>query len=57
MKAQIEELFRNQNQILEGGNNLNDRMDAIEENMDDDNINDIQEILDSQANENQKFRI
>ena len=48
-KDQIEELLENQNFILDAVKNLNERLEAIEKKMDDESINDMKDILESQA--------
>ena len=48
-KDQVEELMRNQTFILEAVRNLNERLEMIEQNYDVEKMNEIQEILDSQA--------
>ena len=48
-KDQVEELMRNQTFILEAVQNLNERLEIIEKNYDVEKMNEIQEILDSQA--------
>ena len=47
-KVQIEELLENQKYILDAVKNLNKRLVAIEEKMDDDKIKDLKDILESQ---------
>ena len=46
---QIDELLRNQNIILEAIQNLNERVKAIEDRVDDDKINDLKSIIESQV--------
>ena len=46
---QIEEILENQNHILEAVRNLNERLEAIERKVDDDKMNDLKDILESQA--------
>ena len=48
-KDQVEELMRNQTFILEAVQNWNERLEMIEKNYDVEKMNEIQEILDSQA--------
>ena len=47
-KDKMEELFRNQNNICEAVKNLNERLETIEEKFDDQKIDEIQEIINSQ---------
>ena len=49
MNDKIEELFRNQNHILEAVKNLNERLETIEEKYDDQRFVEVKEILKSQT--------
>ena len=49
MRDKIEELSKNQNVILEAVQNLNERLKAIEENLNEGYLDDVKEIVDSQA--------
>ena len=46
---QIEEIIDNQNHILEAVRNLNAQLQAIEGKVDDDKMNDLKEIMETQA--------
>ena len=48
MKLEIDELHRNQNHILEAVQNLNERLEKMEEKLDDQKCDEFKEILNSQ---------
>ena len=49
MTEKIEELYKNQNNIIDAIKNLNERLETIEDKLDDNKFNEVNEILSSQA--------